>query len=109
MRVELAGTEIVEAIGYAVPPKAAALYTLIVILAADVPLVFATTIELILYTLPLAAALEASDVAEVVDNATDKLPALIVVTLTMLGFAIFYLPLIVLCIIYTIYIINQKQ
>lgn len=69
----LAGTEIVEAIGKAVPPKAAALYTLIVMLAADVPLVFATTIELTLYALPLEAALDANDVADVVDKETDEL------------------------------------
>ena len=62
----LAGTEIVDAIGKAVPPKAAALYKLIVMLAADVPLVLATTIELILSTVPLAAALLAIDVADVV-------------------------------------------
>ena len=67
----LAGTEIVEAIGNAVPPRAAALYTLIVILAADAE-VFATTIESILYTNPLEAALEAKDVAEVVVNDTDE-------------------------------------
>ena len=67
----LAGTEIVEAIGNAVPPRAAALYTLIVILAADAE-VLATTIESILYTNPLEAALEAKDVAEVVVNDTDE-------------------------------------
>jgi hypothetical protein len=37
----------VEAIGYAVPPRAAALYTLIVMLAAEAE-VLATTIESIL-------------------------------------------------------------
>jgi len=69
----LAGTEIVEAIGNAVPPKAAALYKLIVMLAADVPLVLATTIELTLSTVPLEAALDASWVADVVDKETDAL------------------------------------
>ena len=67
----LAGTEIVEAIGNAVPPRAAALYTLIVMLAAEAE-VLATTIESILYTNPLEAALEAKDVAEVVVNDTDE-------------------------------------
>ena len=71
MREALAGTEIVEAIGNAVPPRAAAEYTLIVMLAADAD-VFATTIESILYTNPLEAALEAKDVAEVVVNDTDE-------------------------------------
>ena len=71
MSEALAGTEIVEAIGNAVPPRAAALYTLIVILAAEAE-VLATTIESILYTNPLEAALEAKDVAEVVVNDTDE-------------------------------------
>ena len=71
MSEALAGTEIVEAIGNAVPPRAAAEYTLIVMLAADAD-VFATTIESILYTNPLEAALEAKDVAEVVVNDTDE-------------------------------------
>ena len=71
MSEALAGTEIVEAIGNAVPPRAAAEYTLIVMLAADAD-VFATTIESILYTNPLEAALEANDVAEVVVNDTDE-------------------------------------
>jgi hypothetical protein len=61
----LAGTEIAEAIGKAVPPRDAALYTLIVMLAADAD-VLATTIELTLSTVPLAAALLAIDVADVV-------------------------------------------
>jgi hypothetical protein len=61
-------------------------------LAAAVPLVLATTMELILYTLPLEAALLAREVAEVVLNDTcDELPR-IVVTLTMFGFAMVYLP-----------------
>ena len=71
IKLALAGTEIVEAIGNAVPPRAAALYTLIVILAAEAE-VLATTIESILYTNPLEAALEAKDVAEVVVNDTDE-------------------------------------
>ena len=71
MSEALAGTEIVEAIGNAVPPRAAAEYTLIVMLAADAE-VLATTIESILYTNPLEAALEAKDVAEVVVNDTDE-------------------------------------
>ena len=71
MSEALAGTEIVEAIGNAVPPRAAAEYTLIVMLAADAD-VLATTIESILYTNPLEAALEAKDVAEVVVNDTDE-------------------------------------
>ena len=54
-------------------PIDAALYTLIVILAADEPLVLDTTIELILYALPLDAALLASCVADVVDKETDAL------------------------------------
>lgn len=71
IKLALAGTEIVEAIGNAVPPRAAAEYTLIVILAAEAE-VLATTIESILYTNPLEAALEAKDVAEVVVNDTDE-------------------------------------
>ena len=71
IKLALAGTEIVEAIGNAVPPRAAAEYTLIVMLAAEAE-VLATTIESILYTNPLEAALEAKDVAEVVVNDTDE-------------------------------------
>jgi hypothetical protein len=73
--VASAGTEMVEAIGYAVPPKAAALYMLIVMSAADVPSTLAATIELILKTFPLAAALLTNDVALVVERAVcDELP-----------------------------------
>jgi len=68
--VESAGTEIVEAIGNAVPPSAAALYLLIVMSAAFVPSMLATISALILNILPLAAALLTIDVALVVDNDT---------------------------------------
>ena len=61
-------SEIVDAIAYAVPPNAAAEYTLIVISDANDPSTFATTIELILKTLPLEAALLTKEVALVVDN-----------------------------------------
>jgi hypothetical protein len=63
--VEYAGTGIAEATGYAVPPRAAAEYTLIVIVAVA-PVVLATTMLSILKTLPLEAALLTRDVAEVV-------------------------------------------
>ena len=66
-----AGTEIVEAIGNAVPPRAAAEYTLIVMLAAAAE-VFATTIESILKACPLDAALDAKEVADVVVSDTDE-------------------------------------
>ena len=68
INVASAGTEIVETIGKAVPPKAAALYTLIVMSAAAVPSTLATVIELILNTLPLDAALLTKLVALVVLN-----------------------------------------
>jgi hypothetical protein len=66
IRVASAGTEMVDAIGNAVPPKAAAEYTLIEMSAAVVPSTLAATIELILKTFPLEAALLTKEVAEVV-------------------------------------------
>ena len=66
IRVASAGTEMVDAIGKAVPPRAAALYTLIVMSAALVPSTLAATMELILKTFPLEAALLTKEVAEVV-------------------------------------------
>ena len=86
MSEALAGTEIVEAIGNAVPPRAAAEYTLIVMLAADAE-VFATTIEFTLNAIPLDAALDMSEVAAVVVKETEDAFPLIVVTLTKFGFA----------------------
>jgi hypothetical protein len=66
IRVASAGTEMVDAIGNAVPPRDAAEYTLIEMSAAVVPSTFAATIELILKTFPLEAALLTKEVAEVV-------------------------------------------
>jgi hypothetical protein len=63
--VEFAGTEIEDAMGYAVPPRAAAEYTLIVILAAEV-VVLATTMLSTFRTKPLEDALLTKEVAEVV-------------------------------------------
>ena len=75
IRVASAGTEMVDAIGNAVPPRAAALYTLIVMSAALVPSTLAATMELILKTLPLEAALLTNEVAEVVvRDVLDELP-----------------------------------
>jgi hypothetical protein len=75
IRVASAGTEMVDAIGKAVPPKAAALYTLIDMSAALVPSTLAATMELILKTLPLEAALLTNEVAEVVvRDVLDELP-----------------------------------
>jgi hypothetical protein len=75
IRVASAGTEMVDAIGYAVPPRAAWLYTLIVMSAALVPSTLAATMELILKTLPLEAALLTNEVAEVVvRDVLDELP-----------------------------------
>jgi hypothetical protein len=75
IRVASAGTEMVDAIGKAVPPRAAALYTLIVMSAALVPSTLAATIELILKTFPLEAALLTNEVAEVVvRDVLDELP-----------------------------------
>ena len=59
---------------------------LTVILAGLVPSIFATTIELILKTFPLDAAFDASCVA-LVPAATDSVLPTILVTLTILGFA----------------------
>ena len=70
IRVASAGTEMVEAIGKAVPPRAAALYLLMVMSAALVPSTFATMMVLILNTLPLEAALLTMLVALVVDSET---------------------------------------
>jgi hypothetical protein len=56
----------VDAIGYAVPARAAWLYTLTVTSVLFVPSTLATTIELILKTLPLEAALLTNEVALVV-------------------------------------------
>jgi hypothetical protein len=55
-------------------------------LAADAE-VFATTIEFTLNAIPLDAALDANEVAEVVVKETEDMFPLIVVTLTKFGFA----------------------
>jgi len=81
----------VEAIGNAVPPNAAALYTLIVIVAAAAE-VFATTIDSTLNTALEEAALLANDVAEVVESDTDDVLPITVVTFTKFGADIGYSP-----------------
>jgi len=77
----------VEAIANAVPPRAAALYLLIVMSAAFVPSTLATIMVLILNTLPLEAALLTIDVALVVDSAVLELLPTMVVTPTRFGLA----------------------
>jgi hypothetical protein len=57
--------------------------------AADVPSILAIKIELILKTLPLDAALDASCVA-LVPTATESVLPMMLVTLTMLGFAMIF-------------------
>jgi hypothetical protein len=57
--------------------------------AAAVPSMFAIKIALILNTLPLDAALDASCVALVPTATVSELPIMLV-TLTMFGFAIFF-------------------
>ena len=86
IKLALAGTEIVDAIGNAVPPRAAALYTLIVMVAADAE-VLATKIEFTLNAIPLDTALDANEVAEVVVKETEDMFPLIVVKFARFGFA----------------------
>jgi hypothetical protein len=84
-----AGTEMVEAMGKAEPPNAAAEKMLTVMSAADVPSTLAIKIEFILKTLPLDAALDASCVA-LVPTAIESVLPIMLVTLIMLGFAIMF-------------------
>ena len=95
IKVASAGTEIVEAIAVPVPPRAAAENILIVISQAEEPSTLAATIELILKTLPLEAALLASAVANGSEVVLIKLVLVLprmFVTLTMLGLATIVSP-----------------
>jgi hypothetical protein len=85
--VASAGTEIVEAMGYAVDERNKST----VMSAALVPSMFATYSALILNTLPLAAELVTIAVADVPTACTAVLPV-IVATFTMFGAAMIYPP-----------------
>jgi hypothetical protein len=80
----------VEAIGKAVPPRAAAEYLLIVMSQALVPSTFETMRVLIFNTLPLDAALLTIDVALVEVSEVLLLSPRILVTLTIFGLAMTY-------------------